>query len=84
LRAALVVLLPVLAIGCGSEPAREGGNAYDTARDLCSLDSAERLADEFGGNASDPRSVARAYAASEFSGDARERARAGCLAGLGQ
>ncbi|MBN1528416.1 MAG: hypothetical protein JW895_05110 [Thermoleophilaceae bacterium] len=83
MRAALLVLLPVLAIGCGGESAREGGGPYDAARDLCSLDSAEKLADEFGGDPDDPRSVAGAYADSEFSGSARERARAGCLAGLG-
>jgi hypothetical protein len=85
LRAVLVVLLPVLAIGCGTESAHDSGSTYDTARDLCSLDSAERLADEFGGDASDPASVAAAYAKREFDGgQARERARAGCLAGLGQ
>ena len=84
MRAALVVLLPVLAIGCGSESAHDSGGAYDTARDICSLDSAEKLAADFGGNASDPASVAAAYANQEFDGEARRQARAGCLAGLGQ
>ena len=82
MRAAPAVLLAALAIGCGGDSAHYSGSAYDTARDHCSLDSADKLADEFGGDASDPDSVARAYATEEFEGGARERARAGCLAGL--
>jgi hypothetical protein len=81
-RAGLVVLLPLLALGCGGESARSSGSAYDTAHDHCSLNSADKLADEFGGYASDPGSVARAYARREFDGGEREQARAGCLAGL--
>ncbi len=82
MRAVPMALLVALAVGCGSESAREGGSAYDTARDLCSLDSADELADEFGGDADDPSSVARAYAETEYSGDDRAKARAGCLDGI--
>jgi hypothetical protein len=77
-----VALLAVLAIGCGGETARDSGSAYDTARDLCSLDSADKLAGEFGGDANDPSSVARAYAKKEFPGDGRAEARAGCVDGI--
>jgi hypothetical protein len=82
LRPAATLLLAVLAVSCGGESARESGGPYDTARDLCSIDSVDRLADEYGGHASDPASVARAYADEEFDGDSREPARAGCLAGF--
>jgi hypothetical protein len=81
-RAALAVLVAALAIGCGGESAHFSGSAYDTARDHCSLQSADNLSDEFGGDAADPASVARAYANEEFDGDDRGRARAGCVAGL--
>ena len=82
MRAVPIALLAVLAIGCGGESARESGGAYDTARDLCSLDSADKLAGEFGGDANDPASVARAYAEKEFPGDGRAEARAGCRDGI--
>jgi hypothetical protein len=82
MRALPMALLVVLAVGCGGESAREKGGAYDTARDLCSLDSAAKLADEFGGDANDPSSVARAYAETEYSRDERADARAGCLDGI--
>jgi hypothetical protein len=77
-----MLLLAALAVGCGGESARESGGAYDRARDLCSLDSVDKLADEFGGDADDPSSVARAYAEKEFSGGDRAEARAGCLDGI--
>lgn len=82
MRRALLVILLLLCAGCGGESARDRGGPYDTARDLCSLDSVDKLADEFGGDAANPASVARAYAAKQFSGDASSHAEAGCLEGI--
>jgi len=54
---------------------------YDAAFDRCSIGGADGVAGDFGGNASDPTTVAEAYA--EFaSPDRTEPAYQGCLDGL--
>ncbi len=69
-------VLALLLVGCGGE--KQG--PYATGQDLCSVSSVRQVAEEYGGQAGDPESVARAYAADAFDGEARTDARRGCLA----
>ena len=71
-----------LAAGCGAEDEADRGGVYETALDTCGVSTVEQLAEEFGGSADRPRSVAAAYAADTTGGEDEAAAREGCLEGL--
>ena len=56
--------------------------AYRDSKDLCSAFSVEEVAEEYGGDPSDPISVADAYANEAYRARCSAAARDGCLAGL--
>jgi len=56
--------------------------AYRDSKDVCGVFSAKQLAKEYGGDPSDPASVANAYADQSYRPAVRSDAASGCLAGL--
>jgi hypothetical protein len=96
-RAIAAAMLACLALtGCGddepaSEPAGDGGSGFDKSaeRDAfrdskqnCGAFSVEQVAREYGGDPSNPLSVATAYAEEAYVGRFQGAARDGCLEGL--
>jgi hypothetical protein len=63
-------------------PSSVNESAYRDSKDLCSSFSVEQVADEYGGDPSDPITVADAYANQAYRARFRAAAREGCLAGL--